>query len=298
MFAKLPLTALRAFESAARLGGFRSAAEELFVTPAAVSQQIKNLESYLGVLLFERACNGVVLTKEGESLFSGAGRALADLAASVEQFTDRATAKSVNVSTTSAFAALWLIPRVSGFYERHPDIQLNLRASNEIVDLVRDSSIDAAIRCVPDNRSPGLYSKALMGEKFGVYSGVGWECRDYEGPPVLIKVRWQTPSFIPLDWVRWCKSAGHDNWTDQGIYREYDDEHFALQAAMAGLGIVLASTVLAEQSVKLGLLRPYRPKVTLPGPTYSIACVAGRERLEPVRKFFDWIEEEAKIARP
>lgn len=297
MFAKLPLTALRAFESAARLGGFKSAAEELFVTPAAISLQIKNLEKYLGVTLFARTSSSVVLTIEGEKLFSGTGRALADLACSVEQFTGRSATKVVNVSTTSAFAALWLIPRVSGFYERHPDIQLNIRASNELVDLARDASIDAAIRCVPDNGAQELYSRELMGERFGVYSYTGWQCRDHEVPPVLIRVRWPTPSSIPLDWVGWCKAAGHEDWADRSLYREYDDEHFALQAATAGLGIVLASTVLAEQSLKLGLLTPYKPHVTLPGPTYSVVCVAGRERVESVGKFFDWIEGEAEAAR-
>jgi len=296
VFAKLPLTALRAFESAARLGGFKSAAKELFVTPAAISHQVKLLESQLGVLLFERSAQGVKLTESGEVLYPSIHLALSDMNRSFKIFTNDVSPGKIRVTTTPAFAALWLIPRISAFYENFPDVQVSVETSNDIVDLLRDSSVDLAIRC-GNSEYPDLYKKFLMYEEFGVFSCPMWEAGAGKGRSEnlsLINVRWGTPFPLSISWENWCRAANREDWLDNAIYREYDDEHFALQAAISGQGLVLASTVLVADSVSKGLLVPVRPDTRIEGLRYSAVAVPGRERISPLKEFLDWLEDESK----
>ena len=112
MFARLPLTALRTFEAAARLGSFKTAADELSVTPAAVAHQVKTLEQTYGVLLFERTGQGVRLTDAGEQLQHQVHGALRELLASVQALAPAPDAQALTLTTTAAFASLWLIPRL------------------------------------------------------------------------------------------------------------------------------------------------------------------------------------------
>ncbi|MEN2393713.1 LysR substrate-binding domain-containing protein [Pseudomonas halotolerans] len=288
MFAKLPLTALRAFESAARLGGFKAASEELFVTPAAVSHQIKTLEGFLGDLLFDRTTQGVKLTASGERLYSNVHLSFLDMSRSIASLKPPSDSQALRVSTTPAFAALWLIPRLGDFYNKHPEIHVSVEASNEVVDLLRDSTMDMAIRCGFKDY-PELFSKSLMVEEFGVFTQTHWKLEDVGSSLKLIDIRWGTPSPASIDWALWCSAAKHEDWLAKAIYRKYNDEHFALQAAISGHGLALASTVLVADYVENGLLIPYRPEIKIPGARYSAVCVPGRERLSPVKDFLDWI---------
>lgn len=290
MFAKLPLTALRAFESAARLGGFKAASEELFVTPAAVSHQIKTLEGWLGELLFDRTSQGVKLTASGERLYSNVHLSFLDISRSIISLKPPSDSKSLRVSTTPALAALWLIPRIGDFYSKHPEIHVSIEASNEVVDLFRDSTMDMAIRCGLLDY-PDLFSEMLMVEEFGVFSQANWSPEDAGSSLKLIDVRWGTPSPASIEWGLWCSAAKHEDWLAKAIFREYNDEHFALQAAISGHGLALASTVLVADYVENGLLIPYRPEIKIPGARYSAVCIPGRERLSPVKEFLDWMVE-------
>ena len=293
MFSKLPLTALRAFEAAARLASFKSAADELAVTPAAVSHQIKALEAWLGILLFERSGKGVQLTAEGEHLYLDAHRALLDISHSLEALCPRTDADTLVVATTPALAAVWLIPRLGDFYRRWPQFNVRVEASNELVDLLRDSSIDLAIRTV-SREEPALLYTSLMSEYFAAYSAPGLADPAATTRIELIDLRWEIPGGFALDWATWCAAAGHGEWLTGAIFRHFDDEHFALNAAIAGQGLVLASNVLVADSVAKGLLVAYRPEIRLPGPRYLAACVPGRERQAPVREFLTWLRQQAQ----
>lgn len=116
MFASLPVTALRAFEAAARLRSFKAAAAELAVTPTAVSHQIKALERHAGVALFDRVPQGVRLTDAGARLFASAHGALLDIAQTLDALRPASAAGALTLSTTHSFAALWLVPRLGRFY--------------------------------------------------------------------------------------------------------------------------------------------------------------------------------------
>ncbi|MDP9691192.1 UNVERIFIED_ORG: DNA-binding transcriptional LysR family regulator [Pseudomonas mohnii] len=299
MFASLPLTALRAFESASRLLSFKAAAEELSVTPTAVSHQIRSLETWLGVQLFERLPRQVRLTEGGERLFHSLHGAFLEVAQSVDTLRPHRSGTSLTISTTAAFAALWLVPRLGRFYARHPNISLRLDTHCEVIDLHQDASVDLVVRYSLDDY-PNLYGVCLFDESFGVYGSpeqVALAARHTPTPtPTLISVHWHNSKLYAHGWEAWCAQSG-ENWlAGQPIVREYDEEHYALQAAIAGQGLVLASNILVSESVASGLLLPYRGDVQVDGAGYSALCVPGRERHPPVRAFFAWLREEAMVS--
>ncbi|WHS62342.1 LysR substrate-binding domain-containing protein [Pseudomonas sp. G2-4] len=288
MFAKLPLTALRGFESAARLGSFKAAALELNVSPAAISHQIRNLEAFLGLRLFERSSQNVRLSADGARLHPQLHRALLDIQHGLQSLSPPCAAQSLVVSTTPAFASLWLIPRLGDFHRLHPEIDISLHSSNDVVDLQRDASVDLAIRALftPD---PQLFEQPLLDEYFGVYCRPGWQPPAPGAPVELIDVPWLSSANVAVDWPAWCAKAGTLSWLDNARFRRYDEEQHALQAAIAGHGLVLASNVLVAETVTRGELMGYRPEVRLAGARYTVVCVPGRERQVAVRAFSEWL---------
>ncbi|QQZ42719.1 LysR family transcriptional regulator [Pseudomonas sp. SK3(2021)] len=295
MFANLPLTALRAFESASRLLSFKAAAEELAVTPTAISHQIRSLESWLGVPLFERLPRQVRLTECGERLFHSLHGALLEVAQSVDSLRPQRSGANLMISTTPAFAALWLVPRLGRFYTRHPNINLRLDTNCEVIDLQQDASVDLVIRYSLDDY-PNLYGLCLFDECFAVYGSPEQVAQARQQTPTLISVRWHNSKLYAHGWQAWCDKAQESWMEDRPVFREYDEEHYALQAAIAGQGLVLASNILVSESVGSGLLVPYRPEIHVDGAGYSALCVPGRERHPPVRVFFQWLREEAQAA--
>ncbi|AHL33256.1 LysR family transcriptional regulator [Pseudomonas brassicacearum] len=288
MFAKLPLTALRGFESAARLGSFKAAALELNVSPAAISHQVRSLEAFLGVRLFERSSQNVRLSADGERLHPQLHRALLDIQHGLQTLSPPCTAQSLVVSTTPAFASLWLIPRLGDFHRLHPEIDISLHSSNDVVDLRRDASVDLAIRALfaPD---PQLFEQPLLDEYFGVYCRPDWQPPAPGSSVELIDVPWLSSANVAVDWPAWCAEAGTLSWLDNARFRRYDEEQHALQAAIAGHGLVLASNVLVAGTVARGELMGYRPEVRLAGAKYTVVCVPGRERQAAVRAFSEWV---------
>ena len=295
MFASRPLPALRTFESASRLLSFKAAAQELSVTPTAVSHQIRSLETWLGVPLFERLPRQVRLTECGERLFHSVHGALLDVAQSLDTLRPQRSTGHLTVSTTPAFAALWLVPRLGRFYAAHPGINLRLDTQCEVVDLQQDASVDLVIRYSLDDY-PNLYGLCLFDESFAVYGSPEQVVLAQTQAPTLISVRWHNSKLYALGWQAWCEKAGERWLQDAPVLREYDEEHYALQAAIAGQGLVLASNILVSESLASGLLVPYRPRISVDGAGYSALCVPGRERHPPVRAFFQWMQEEVRLS--
>ncbi|WP_415766350.1 LysR substrate-binding domain-containing protein [Pseudomonas sp. ZB1P45] len=295
MFASLPLTALRAFESASRLLSFKAAAEELSVTPTAISHQIRSLESWLGIALFERLPRQVRLTDGGERLFQSLHGALLEVAQSVDTLRPQRSGASLTISTIAAFAALWLVPRLGRFYARHPNISLRLDTHCDVIDLHQDASVDLVVRYTLDDY-PNLYGLCLFDESFGVYGSPEQVALAARQVPTLISVRWCNSKFCAYGWEAWCSQSGERWLSGQPTVREYDEEHYALQAAIAGQGLVLASNILVSESVANGLLVAYKGEVQVDGAGYAALCVPGRERHPPVRAFFAWLKEEAALS--
>ncbi|MGU7843495.1 LysR substrate-binding domain-containing protein [Burkholderia sp. AW33-5] len=295
MFSKIPLTALRVFESSARLGSFKAAADELSVTPAAVSHQIKSLESRIGVLLFERGASGVRLTEEGERLFRASHDALLALSRGLDAvWPEAADERTLVLTTTPAFAAMWLIPRLGRFRQVDPQLNIKVETGNTLADLDRDARIDLAIRAT-SRTFPTLHEIALIDEHFGAYAATGFDAHRSEERLDLIETVWDTPQPMSIDWASWCRAAGREAWLERAVFRHYDDEHYALQAVLHGQGVGLLSSVLVAEHVERGALMPIEPSVRLAGARFVALCRPGREREPQVRRFLDWLE--AEIAR-
>ncbi|HEF5872140.1 TPA: LysR family transcriptional regulator [Burkholderia cenocepacia] len=297
MFSKIPLTALRVFEASARLGTFKAAADELSVTPAAVSHQIKSLESRVGVLLFERSAGGAKLTAEGEQLFRASHDALLALSRGLDAVRpDAAGERTLVLTTTPAFAAMWLIPRLGAFRRVDPHLHIKVETGNALVDLERDARIDLAIRATA-RKFPALHEIALIDEYFGAYAAAGFDAHRTDAPLDLIETVWDTPLPVSVDWASWCRAAGRQAWLERAVFRHYDDEHYALQAVLHGQGIALLSSVLAAEHVERGALLPVDPAVRLDGARFVALCRPGREREPQVRRFLDWLEAEIAHTR-
>ncbi|WP_338640461.1 LysR substrate-binding domain-containing protein [Burkholderia pyrrocinia] len=297
MFSKIPLTALRVFESSARLGTFKAAADELSVTPAAVSHQIKSLESRLGVLLFERGASGVRLTEEGERLFRTSHDALLALSRGLDAVRpEAADERTLVLTTTPAFAAMWLIPRLGRFRQVDPRLNIKVETGNALADLERDARIDLAIRAT-SRTFPALHEIALIDEYFGAYAAAEFDAHGSDERLDLIETVWDTPLPVSIDWASWCRAANREAWLERAVFRHYDDEQYALQAVLHGQGVALLSSVLVAEHVERGALMPIEPSVRLDGARFVALCRPGREREPQVRRFLDWLEAEIAQTR-
>lgn len=285
MFRGLPSpSALRTFESAARLGSFKAAALELCVSPTAVSHQVRALETSLDVLLFVRQTRRIVLTEAGAALAPGLTRGFSEIKAA---FDDVLAAEAViTVSTTAAFATLRLVPALPAFYERVPGVRVQLDTSTRVVDLNRDRGVDVAIR-YGHGPYEGLHEMPLVNEMFGAYASPSSLERPLNvSTATLLETRWQQDVLKSVNWACWLAQAGLEK---LGRVVQFDEEHFVLQAAVAGQGIALASSVLAADFVERGLLAPVRPDVSLEGAAYTALCLERRAGTRRIRLFLDWL---------
>lgn len=291
MFVGLPVTALRTFEAAARLGSFRAAAAELSVSPTAVSHQVRNLERRLGVRLFERVSRGVRLSGDGERLFRVLHNAFVEIGAAMERVRPLSEPAGLRVSVTASFAALWLIPRLHGFRDTHPHLDLRIDTRGTPVDLDREGDIDVAIR-YGETDHPRYRAVCSMTEEFAAYGAPAVVAATHERPAALITVSWNGSTLYERVWRQWCAAAGVD-WLDAHIPAQtYDEEHYALQAAVAGHGLVMGSSALVTDLLRNGLLEACKPRITVPGARYVALCAPGRERHPPVGAFLAWLESE------
>ena len=299
MFTTLPVTALRTFEAAARLRSFKLASAELAVTPTAVSHQIKLLERQVGVALFDRVPRGVRLTDSGARLFASVHGALLEISQTLDALRPEPASGALTLSTTHSFAALWLVPRLGRFHQAYPQYQLNLQTGADAVDLLQDASVDVAVR-YSRQRYPALHTAATLPEWFGVY-GAPTQIAQLEKrtpppasppTPALVTVRWRDSDLYDQGWRAWCQAAGLPAWQAPSAVHAYEEEHYALQAAIAGQGLVLASSVMVSDSVRAGTLAAYRPQVRVPGAAYQALCAPGRERHPPVKAFLAWLTQE------
>lgn len=291
MFARLPSpTALRTFEAAARRGSFKAAARELSVTPTAVSHQIRALEEHLEIPLFVRRVRAVELTESGRQLFEAVHRAFQQILLALE---DVSAAESVlTVSTTPAFAALWLAPRLARFQDRHPQLRIQLDTGTTPIDLERDRRIDVAIR-YGSGPYPELHATPLFEETFGAYGTPDYLHRlEHWSDAVLIETVWRKPRPKPVSWEAWLAEAGHSE-ANAPASRRFDHEHYVVQAALASQGLVLASSVLVADLMKRGWLAQHEPEVNLAGQRYTALCLKRNASLRKVRDCLNWLQEEA-----
>jgi LysR family glycine cleavage system transcriptional activator len=290
------LGALRAFEAAARLNSFSKAAEELHVTPSAISHQIHALEADLGVSLFHRRNRQVELTASGKLLVPGLSEAFAGIRTAVHRMRAHNETGALTITASPSFVAKWLVLRLHRFQERFPAVDVRISTSDEIVDLTT-GDFDLAIR-YGTGRYPGLDVELLMrNEVFPACSPRLLE----SGPPLRTPDDLTQHALIhdtavdrdPLapTWAMWLKAAGvKAPPTTAGL--TFNNGHMALDAAIAGHGIVLAYSTIAAADLAAGrLVRLF--SLALPDLfAYYVVTAPGARDRPKVRAFRDWLREE------
>jgi LysR family glycine cleavage system transcriptional activator len=288
-----PLYALRAFEAAGRLQSFSRAAEELHVTPAAISHQIRGLEAMLGVRLFRRTTRRVLLTEEGQLALVHFREGFERLARGVELLRGRGDRGILTVTTTPSFASRWLVPRLDRFAKRHPGIDLRLSTSTNLVNFERDQ-VDAGIRF---GRGPyeGLAAERLFGESMTPMARPKLLARRPQARDLLALPLLHDDSVLMTGrqpgWAEWFRKAGVERAdTSRGMH--FDDGHLALQAAVEGRGVALGRLVLANAGLRNGLLvAPFALRLPLSA-GYWFICPEGRRTQGSLIAFRKWLLEE------
>lgn len=292
-----PLSALRAFEAAARLKSFSKAAEELNVTPAAISHQIHALEADLGVSLFRRGNRAVELTASARVLLPGLSDAFAGIQAAVHRLRSHNDTGTLTVTASPSLAAKWLVLRLHRFQERWPEIDVRISASDEVVDLTR-GGFDMAIR-YGSGRYPGLDVELLM--KNEVFPACSPRLLE-EGAPLRTPADLRHHALIhdqavdrdPLapTWAMWLRAAGVKG-VPAASGLTFSGTHLALDAASAGHGVVLAYSTIAAADLATGrLVRLF--SLSLPDLfAYYIVTAPGALERPKVKAFRDWLRQEA-----
>lgn len=296
-----PLNALKAFEAAARHLSFTRAAEELHVTPGALSHQIRGLEELLDVRLFERRARSIVLTPQGRLLYPGLQAGFGLLRDAVASLRATRNDRVLVISTPPGLTSKWLVSRLYRFAEAHPEIEV--RVSSSVVAASFDADgVDAAIRSLPFNHAP---DPALSYEVlFGV--GLTPVCSPKlvarfgapDAPGVLAKMplihddslagRPDVPA-----WKEWLDAAGlHGGDLGRGL--RFSSADHALDAALEGAGLLLAHTILAHDDVRSGrLVMPFRRVQRLHRAYYFVCPKTGLKQAR-VKAFRDWLRQEVQ----
>ena len=288
-----PLSALRAFEAAARLMSFKRAAAELGVTPTAVSHQIRSLEDHTGLVLFTRQVRKVGLTEAGAQLYPVLRDGFDAFEAMLDRLMQIRKRARVTISATNAFTAKWLVPRLARFHALHPDIDLQLHASDEAVELA-ESGVDIAIR-YGRGPYPGLRAEVMFADDFAPVANPRFGTLGIEdlGRVPLIHFQWLRNHRLNPTWERWYSAAGLNQLPHQGHLR-FSDEGHAIQAAVAGQGIALLSLALVRDELAAGhLVQPFGP--TVPSHTYHMVMNTDPSPDASVRAAADWLR--AEVAR-
>lgn len=289
-----PLSALRAFEAAARHGSFKHAANELAVTPTAISHQIRFLEQYTGLTLFERQVRKVVLTDAGLALYPVLRDGFNAFETALQQLGTAQVPRRVIISATNAFMARWLAPRVAEFRTLYPEIDLELHASDQPVDLGSDLA-DVAIR-YGRGPYPGMVAEPLFADCFAPVSSpqlgpLGQA--DLDRVP-LIDFKWTHAHPLNPTWKAWFAAAGLPRQARHGQLL-FSDEGHAIQAALAGQGIALLSLELVADDIAAGrLTQPFGPSI--PGHTYHLVRSAGHDPGPQVDSALAWLRGLAREA--
>lgn len=288
-----PLQALRTFVEVGQRKSVKAAAQALHVTPGAVSQQIRVLEDRLGVVLLERERLGMRLTEAGASVFPRLREAFLQIDQAMHDLESTKARRSLTVSTVATFAASWLVPRLGRFKQLHPDIEIRVEATSELVDLRRDR-VDVALRHGLGDY-PGLEVIPLMAPVLTPVASPGFlkahgavihEAGDCLGYPLL-------HDGDRADWQLWLKAHGvaDDMRAERGS--AFDDDFLLIRAAEAGQGLALVPQAYAQEEIAAGRLIQVLDK---PWPArfayYAVTRPGAADRPE-VRAFLDWIREEA-----
>jgi LysR family glycine cleavage system transcriptional activator len=289
-----PLNALRAFEATARHLSVKHAADELCVTPGAVSQMLKALELHLGVKLFRRVNRGIFLTDAGQGYLPPVRNAFRQIADASRRVAVSADTGVLTVSVTPFFAAAWLVPRLKDFQDAHPDIDLQVVTSNALVDFARDG-VDVAVRHGL-GRYPGLYSERVVAVEIVPVAAPTLVARLGKPTSAAEMSRW--PHVHDADrkgWHLWFQAQGID---EIGPPRgpAFDDSGLLLKAVLAGQGAGLLPAAMVALELAEGRLVKLADVVLLDEFAYYLVYPQSSRERPKVAAFRAWILNAAAAA--
>lgn len=295
-----PLTALRAFEAAARHLSFTKAAAELSVTPAAISHQVKTLEDWLELPLFHRQTRALQLTDTGLAALPSLEQGFDKLAESVERMRNHHKGTGLTLSVSPSFGSMWLMPRLEHFRKRHPDIEIRIDGTESLADLARDN-VDVAVRYGPggykgvkidylfNQVNTPVCSPALMNGKHPLIKPD--DLRHHS----LLHVEWKDAD---ASWKNWLQAAGLPD-IDTTLGSRFTMEHMAVQAAVDGQGVALIGDILIADEIAAGrLVSPFKRGLSTPlNNSYHLLIAQNRSERPELTAFRDWVLEEASVSR-
>jgi LysR family transcriptional regulator, glycine cleavage system transcriptional activator len=286
-----PLNALRAFEAIARHLSFAKAAEELHVTPAALSHQIRALEEQLGQPLFVRLTRAIELTDAGRLIYPGLHAGFESVRGAMAQLERDRSGNILVISATTGLTAKWLMPRLWRFLHAHPDIDARISASMELADFTTDG-VDVAIR-LSKGKHAELYVEKLFDDSMLPVCSPRLIEQGLKNPADLARfplIHYDFPTSMkaPPGWADWLAIAGVPTIdAARGLHVNVADH--ALDAAVAGAGVSLSFKLIASDDVHFGrLVMPFGPELPLQS-SYSFVCPKGHQMRPKVRAFRDWL---------
>ena len=293
------LQSLKAFDAAARHLSFTRAAQDLNVTPAAISHQIKELEEQIGLPLFQRTSRRMTLTRQGMVLKPAVEEALAGLTAALQKLRQAENPKQIRVASSPSIAAKWLVPRLDKFLDAVPGADVRIEATASLLDFERDD-IDAAIR-FGEGDHPGLrVDKMFSDVVFPVCSPALLEGRKPLSEPrdlldfTLIHLDYEAQGAVWPNWRMWMIAAGVRDFNDsRGLH--FSQTSLAVQAAIDGHGVALGDSTLVADDISSGrLIKPFELFLKSP-PQFAYYLVTRHDADERpiVRAFRSWILDEA-----
>ncbi|MBS0241238.1 MAG: transcriptional regulator GcvA [Proteobacteria bacterium] len=295
-----PLNALRAFEATARHLSFTLAAEELSVTPAALSHQVRGLEEFLGQRLFERKTRSIALTPVGLALYPGLHAAFLQIRQTVELVDKAPSDKVLVISAAPGFTGKWLAPRLYRFQEANPDIDVRISATQSIANFASDG-VDVAIRNARGDVR-GLWGKRLASislvpvasprlvAELGISSP-----EDLIRAPLIHDDMLGSLPGLPT-WADWLNAAGIKGINLSRGLRFSSPDH-AIEAAIEGAGVLLAHRYLAHDDLRGGrLVAPFTLELETER-SLQLVCPEAFARRPKVAAFVDWIMAETEVMR-
>lgn len=278
---QVSLQALRAFESAARRGSFKLAAEELSLTPTAISHHISNLESRLNVTLFHRLGRRISLTGTGLRLAKATSDGFWKIDSALEEVMKAGS--GVRVTTTSSLAAMVLIPSQHKFEQANPDISMEISTGE---------SIDSQSYIIPirfGDVAVAEGSDVIRSESFNVFGAYGMTPPSWSNEPItLFTTEWKNKSLPEPPLTAWLEINELDSSNIK--LKKFDQELFGIQQAMAENGLVFCSTTLTKRLLKSNLLQQFETRSVKSELCYYVPNKDSFETRSAV-KFLNWIED-------
>ena len=301
MYRLPPLRELQTFEAAARHLSFRRAAEELLVTPTAVSHQIRLLERWCGQPLFRRQPRPMQLTPAGAQLLPVLGAALLSISDELSRLAPGSRIGHLRVTTTNAFAARWLLPRLEGWRAEAPGSTLDVVGTDAVLNL-RTGEVDVAIRYARERPADGV-SVELLRDSFhvvGTPAMLGGDPRLRTPAEILamsrVEVGWPLTDLAAPTWRHWeqvARARGHAiGAAIPPPALRFHEEHHGIEAIVAGQGLGLCSDVLVARELREGRLVRISD-IVLPGYGFHFAYRPDHPRRAAVETFLRWMQRQA-----